>query len=845
MTISYNWLSEYLPIKIEVERLAKILTSIGLEVEGVEKYESVKGGLRGLVVGEVLSSERHPNADKLSVTTVNTGGPEALQIVCGAPNVAAGQRVVVAAVGTTIYPLKGEPVTMRLAKIRGIESQGMICAEDEIGLGESHAGILVLPAGLKPGTAVAAHFQPYQDQLIGIGLTPNHMDAMSHLGVARDVCAYLSHHENKDYRPRTPSINSFKAVPAAGSQPGGLQSGPIRVNIENTDACGRYSGLSMSSITVRESPQWLQDKLKAIGIRPISNIVDITNFVLHETGQPLHAFDADEIKGSRLIIKNLPEGTPFITLDEKERKLHADDLMICNAEEPMAMAGVFGGLHSGIKAGTTRIFLESAWFNPTAIRKTSFRHGLRTDAAVHFEKGMDISGTLTALKRAALLIKELAGGEVTTEPVDIYPYPQNKTQITIKHHYLKKLSGKNYHPDTVKNILLSLGFEILKEGMDDLRVAVPYHKPDVNLPADIVEEIMRIDGYDNIPIPATITLSPSVETDAAPAAFRGKTAGYLVGLGFYEIFTNSITNSAYYGEEELATTVTMINNLSVELNVMRPSMLETGLESIAHNLNRKKTDLRFFEFGKTYHTTGVGQYTETNHLFLYVTGQLAADSWKAKGAAADFYYLKGICKRLLELTGIDIPLVDTPLSGSRDLPGFSDPDPKAADAGATTGPKPADAKVAYMLTARAGEETLLEAGIVQAGTLKRFDIRQPVLFARFNWDGILAQAAKNKIVFRELPKQLPAQRDLAMVVDRSLPFGDVEKTIKRLRLDKLQEIRLFDIFESDKLGAGKKSLAVNFSFLDPEKTLTDKEIDGMVGRIMDALEKELKAEIRK
>ena len=818
-------------MKIEPERLSRILTSIGLEVESLEKYESVKGALKGLLVGEVLSSERHPNADKLSLTTVNIGGPESLQIVCGAPNVAAGQKVVVATVGTTIFPLNGEPVTMKLAKIRGIESQGMICAEDEIGLGESHAGILILPASLKPGTAAADHFHPYHDHIFEIGLTPNHMDAMSHQGVARDVCAYLSHHDNKDYRTRTPSLNGFKVAPGAPvAHPSGTAAQsvpPISVSIENTDACGRYSGLSIHGITVGESPQWLQDKLKAIGIRPISNIVDITNFVLHETGQPLHAYDANEIKGSRLIVKNLREGTPFVTLDGKERKLHLEDLMICNAEEPMGIAGVFGGLHSGIKPGTTRIFLESAWFSPTGIRKTSFRHGLRTDAAVHFEKGMDISGTLTALKRAALLVKELAGGEIVAEPVDVYPYPQNKTQVSVKHHYLKKLSGKNYHPDAVKNILLSLGFEIVKEGMDNLHVAVPYHKPDVSLPADIVEEIMRIDGYDNIQIPSSITISPSVESDAAPAAFREKAAGYLVGLGFREIFTNSITNSAYYSEEELLTTVTMINNLSEELNVMRPSMLETGLESIAHNLNRKRTDLQFFEFGKTYHTTGVGHYSEINHLCLYVTGHRSGDSWKAKGQSADFFYLKGICARLLELTGIGLPLTEAP-----------------EGAGAQESVE-AHSKVEYGLSARIGEDTLMEAGIVQAGLLKRFDIRQPVLFARLNWDLLVQEATKNKIAFRELPKQLPVQRDLAMIVNSSLPFGEVEKTIGRLKLDKLQEIRLFDIFQSDKLGAGKKSLAVNFSFLDPEKTLTDKEIDGMVRKIMEVLEKDLNVEIRK
>jgi phenylalanyl-tRNA synthetase beta chain len=619
MTISYNWLCDYLPVKVDPEKLSRILTSIGLEVESLEKYEAVKGGLKGLVIGEVLECSPHPNADKLTLTKVNTGGPEPLSIVCGAPNVAAGQKVVVAAVGTTIYPTKGEPITMKIAKIRGVESHGMICAEDEIGLGESHAGILVLPEEAKVGMAAAAWFHPYTDHIIEIGLTPNHMDAMSHLGVARDVCAWLSHHENKEYRPRQTSLNAFKAD---------NNSLPITVSIENTRACERYSGVSLKGITIKESPRWMQDKLKAIGIRSINNIVDITNFVLHEMGQPLHAFDNRAIKGGRVIVKNLPEGTPFITLDQKERKLSAEDLMVCNAEEGMAIAGVFGGLDSGVRDDTVDIFLESAWFAPVGIRKTSFRHGLRTDAATHFEKGMDISGTVNALKRAALLVKELAGGEIASELVDVYPDPRNKTQVILKHHYLKKLSGKNYHPDTVKNILLSLGFEIIKEGIDAIHVAVPWHKPDVSLPADIVEEIMRIDGLDNIAIPSAITISPSVEKDRDQSARRSSVSGYLVGQGFNEILTNSITNSAYFSQEELETSVKMINSLSAELNIMRPSLLETGLESIAYNLNRKNNQLQFFEFGKSYATSEVGNYTETTHLCLYVTGPLRDDSWK-------------------------------------------------------------------------------------------------------------------------------------------------------------------------------------------------------------------------
>jgi phenylalanyl-tRNA synthetase beta chain len=618
----------------------------------------------------------------------------------------------------------------------------------------------------------------------------------------------LTHHENKDNKPKIPSVNSFKSD---------NNSLPITVTIENTRACRRYSGLSIKGVVIKESPKWMQDKLKTIGIRPINNIVDITNFVLHEMGQPLHAFDADAIKGNKVIVKNLPDGTRFVTLDGKERILHADDLMICNAEEPMTIAGVFGGLHSGVKDSTQNIFLESAWFNPIDIRKTSFRHGLRTDAATHFEKGMDISTTVNALKRAALLVKELAGGEIASELVDVYPDPANKTQVALKHHYLKKLSGKNYHPGTVKNILLNLGFGIIKEGIDDIHVEVPWHKPDITLPADIVEEIMRIDGFDNIPIPATITISPSVETDRSQAAWKEKTAGYLTGLGFYEIFTNSITNSAYYTERELESAVKMINSLSTELNIMRPSLLETGLESIAFNLNRKNNNLQFFEFGKSYCTEGTGKYKEVNHLSLYITGLIRDDSWKAKGEQADLYYLKGICERIFRLLGIPLPALE-PAS------------------------RP---KLATGLSANSNGQTILEAGVVNPDLLKKFDIKQAVFFADFNWDSLQELAAAGRIEFRELPRQLPVERDLAMIVPRSMHFEKVEKTISGLQLDKLQGVRLFDIFESDKLGTDKKSLAVSFSFLDPEKTLTDKEIDGMVGKIMSALEKELNAEIRK
>ena len=807
MTISYNWLLDYLPIQPDPERLSRILTSIGLEVESMELFETVPGSLAGLLIGEVRTVEQHPNADKLRLTTVNIGQPELLKIVCGAPNVAVGQKVVVATVGTTIHPLKGEPITMKLAKIRGEESQGMICAEDEIGLGESHAGIMVLPADLKPGTPAAQHFKPYRDHIYEIGLTPNRMDAMSHLGVARDVCAYLTHHDKKDARVKTPSVNGFKVQD---------HSLPISIKIENKTACRRFSGVTLNNITVGPSPQWLKDRLLSIGLRPINNIVDITNFVLHETGQPLHAYDYDAITGQEVIAKNLPAGSKFTTLDDKERTLAADDLMICNANEGMCIAGVFGGAHSGVTAKTNRIFLESAWFAPTVIRRTSFRQGLRTDAASRFEKGTDISQTVQVLKRAALLMAELAGGTISSDIVDIYPDAENKKEVALKYHYLKKLSGKNYHPDTVKKILESLGFEVIKDGIDELRLAVPFSKPDISLPADIVEEILRIDGLDNVDIPTNINISPAVEKDP-DGRLRDKFANYLAGAGFREILTNSISNAAWYTEEQLSTAVKMLNNLSVELNVLRPAMLETGLAVIAHNLNRRNKNLQFFEWGKTYHSQAVGKYLEEPKFCLYLTGEYRLADWRSKAIAADFFVLKGTLEKLAAAAGLGR---------------------LSFTAGEAAG-------ISQAVQINAGKELIGFAGLVSAQRAATFDIKQPVWYAELDWRLVLEIADRNKISFRELPKQQPVQRDLALLVNKELAYGSIEATVKKIAIQRLKKLSLFDLFESDKLGAGKKSVAVSFTFLDEEKTMTDKDIDGMMQKIMHSLENELGAEIRK
>jgi phenylalanyl-tRNA synthetase beta chain len=808
MTISYKWLSEYLPLTVDPERLSRILTSIGLEVESMHPYEEVKGGLKGLVLGEVLTTEKHPNADKLTLTTVNIGGDTPLNIVCGAPNVAAGQKVVVAPVGTTIYPYNGEPLTMGQRKIRGSESQGMICAEDEIGIGASHDGILVLPNDVKVGMPAAEYFNPYSDIIYEIGLTPNRMDAMSHWGVARDVCAYLSHHDKKDLKPKLPTVNGFKADNT---------SLPVQVVIENTSACPRYGGVSIANVTVGASPKWLQEKLKAIGLRPINNIVDITNYIQHETGQPLHAFDADKISGKKVVVKNLPEGTPFITLDERERKLSADDLMICDDKEGMCIAGVFGGVHSGVTVATKNIFLESAFFDGITLRKTSFRHGLRTDAATRFEKGTDISNTVNVLKRAALLIKEIGGGEIASDIVDVYPAPKAKTEVGVKWHYIKKLSGKNYHPDAVKNILNSLGFEIIKEGIDELWVAVPPHKPDISLPADVVEEIVRIDGLDNIEIPTSITITPSVEDNYATEVYREKTAYYLAGLGFNEMMTNSITNAAYFSEEEQQSMVKMTNSLSAELNILRNSLFETALEVVAHNLNHKNNTLRLFEFGKAYSTTGSTKYQEEEKLCIVISGNKTEDNWKHKATGSDFYLLKGTVEGVLKSLGIIADTIETMAV------------PKL------------DNHIVFKLNGT----IIASAGEVTKGIREKFGIKQPVYFAGLNWQLLAQLAAGHTPVIKEIPKYPAVQRDLAIVIAKNMAWQQVLQTVEKVKLNKLQDIKLFDIFESEKLGTHKKSIAVNFTFLDEEKTLTDKEIDDWMNKIMVALENEIQAEIRK
>ncbi len=802
MTISYRWLSEYLPHTVSPEKLSLILTSIGLEVESLEKFENFKGGLAGLVVGEVMEVQQHPNADKLKLTKVNIGKDQPLSIVCGASNVALGQKVVVAVIGTTIFPTTGDPINMKLAKIRGEQSEGMICAEDEIGISDDHGGIIVLDAAVKAGTLVADLYENQEDWIYEIGLTPNRMDAMSHYGVAKDVCAYLSYHESP-----VSAISPF--VKKATKEKSVL---PFKVSIQDAAGCARYSGLVIEGVTVKESPSWLKNKLQSIGVRSINNIVDITNYILHETGQPLHAFDAREIKDQQIIVKKYPAGTKFTTLDGVERNLTANDVMISDTEKPLCIAGVFGGLTSGVKITTTSIFLESAWFENVHIRKTSVHHGLRTDAATRFEKGVAIDGTVNVLERAAQLIQEVAGGKCS-EVIDVYPAPAPKTKVTISFAYLKKLSGKVYPVEKVKTILTSLGFEILKETAEGLDLAVPYHKPDISIPADIVEEVVRIDGLDNIAIPSVISMSPAIDPLEKKEKFKDKIANYLVGRGFTEILTNSITNSAYFSEEVLASSVKMLNNLSADLDVMRPSMLETGLETIAYNINRKNTSIAFFEMGKVYGKSASAKYYESEQLAIYISGKQQQDGWRTKTMPADFFVAKGIATALCKLLGL--------AAGQW----------KSEDGG----------QVTYIIH----KKVVCTLDIIGTKKLQTFGIKQSVLYIQFDLSSLLALYQSHQVVYQEVSKYPSVERDIALVLPQATKYAAIEQSIAAVKIAALQESSVFDIFESEKLGDQKKSVAINFVFNAVDKTLTDVEIDAMMKKLVQEFEKNLQAEIRK
>lgn len=806
MKISYNWLLDYLP-KDEVfasyindiSKVENILTAVGLEVEGVSHFESVKGGLKGLVVGEVLTCEKHPNADKLKVTTVNIGNTIE-QIVCGAPNVAAGQKVVVAPVGTVLHPVRGDVFTIQKAKIRGEESRGMLCAEDEVGLGEGHAGIIVLPENSVPGTSVSELYEVYTDTIFEIGLTPNRMDAQSHLGVAKDVCAWLSHHTGKTASVVSPLGKPFSADNS------NLR---IEVVVKDSALCPRYSGVTISGIQIGESPVWLKNRLMALGLKPISNVVDITNFILHATGQPLHAFDADKIGDGKVIVETLAGDTPFVTLDEKERKLSDEDIMICDGNDtPMCIAGVFGGVDSGITGKTKNIFLESAVFNGGNIRKSIFRHGLRTDAAVRFEKGVDISKTVDVLKYAAQMIRDLCNGVISSEVTDIFQPPSDRI-ILLEFAYLRKLSGMEFGKDQVRAILTQLGFEILEEGDRNLKVKAPESNPDISHPADVVEEILRISGLDQVPIPTQVRMTPGIHDNAEEALLKEKVASWLTGNGFMEIFTNSITNSDYYPEVKNA--VRIINSLSEELDIMRPDMLATALESIAYNINRKNKDLRFFEFGKSYSIEGK-EYKERNHLSILVTGAHSRKGWNSQEKQVDIFYLKGIAQALCRLAGLEVSVEVDDKKGC----------------------------IAFL----SGKTSVAVLSRVADNYLAKFSIKQPVFFLDIDWGCFVTASLENVIVYKPVARYPAVSRDLSMVLDRSVQFGEIEEVIHALKIKRMQRIQMFDLYESDKLGVGKKSVALNFIFSDPEKTLTDQDTDGMMNKIIRTLSEKVNAEIR-
>jgi len=805
MKISYNWLKEYLPKEEvfahyvnSVEKLSAILTSVGLEVEALEVYESVPGGLEGLIVGEVLTCIKHPNADRLRLTTVNTG-KEILQVVCGAPNVAAGQKVILAQPGVKIFPFKDEPFTIKKSKIRGEESNGMICSEDEVGLGPAHEGIVVLDANAVPGTPVQQLFNIQKDHTFEIGLTPNRMDDQSHLGVAKDICAWLSHHTG-----HKANINSPLGAPFSVQE----HSFKIDVEIKNPQLCSRYAGVVVSGVTITDSPEWLQNRLKSLGMKPINNVVDITNFILHTTGQPLHAFDADKIGKNRIIVETLKEGTPFTTLDEKQRKLSAEDILICDGNNtPMCIAGVFGGIETGVTASSKNIFIESAVFNPVNIRKTMIRHDLRTDAASRFEKGVDVGKSVEVLKYAANLISDLGKGKIASEIVDVFHKPEDRV-IDLSFGYLKKLSGKEFRAESVVGILSSLGFVIKNKNEKSITVVAPASNPDISLPADVVEEILRIDGLDNIEIPKAVTMVPGSNDRSVEFNFYEKLASWLTGNGFREIFTNSITSDRNTEPDDVP--VRIMNSLSEDLTILRTHMLPEGLESIAYNLNRQNKDLLFFEFGKTY-SAADDKYYEKNHLSLYCTGDYQKKSWRGAEKAVDIYFMKGIAQSIFALAGINCE-TKTDANGS----------------------------IAFLFE----KEEIGKAFEVSKNKLEISGIRQPVFSLDLNID-LLKEVALSQIVkYKPVSKFPSVTRDIAMIIDKEISFGEIEKTIHDSGLKKLTGIRMFDLYESDKLGANKKSIALSLSFADEQKTLTDEETDTMMQKAIRALSKQVNAEIR-
>ncbi len=809
MKISYNWLKQFIDIDWTPEQTSELLTDLGLEVEGLEKYQSVKGGLEGVVVGKVLTCKKHPNADKLKVTTVDLGTETPLQIVCGAPNVATGQIVAVATIGTTLYTEEGEAWTIKKGKIRGEESHGMICAEDELGLGKSHDGIMVLDETIKIGTAAADIFDIENDSVFEIGLTPNRADAMSHYGTARDLKAGLLQKEIK-VELITPSVSAFNVE---------NRTLKIDVDVIDKDLAPRYCGVTISGLKVEESPEWLKHRLQAIGLSPINNVVDITNYVLHELGQPLHAFDASKIEGDKIEVKTLKKGTKFITLDGVERELHEEDLMICDAEKPMCIAGVFGGIDSGVTEKTRSIFLESAYFNPVSIRKTAKRHGLNTDASFRFERGIDPNITEYALKRAALLIQELAGGDITSDIIDVYPKKIEDFQVRLSFDNAKKIIGEEIPKETIKSILTSLDIKVNNVTETGLGLTVPAFRNDVQREADIIEEILRVYGYNNISISEKLNASISSMSRFEDFKVQNIIGNQLAGQGFYEILSNSLTTPDYAAlsaQLKEAHNIEMLNPLSNDLSVLRQSLVFSGLEAISYNSNRKRQDLKLFEFGNTYHNYSEDK-TESKHLTLFASGNQNPESWNSNTSKkSDYFFLKGTVISVLERLGIT-RFNESPIKNDVFSEGVS---------------------------LSLGKMKLVDLGLVTKKVLKHFDISQEVVCADFNWDAILDMVKRNKITFKPIPKYPEVRRDFALLLDDSVTFESIYKIAKQTEKQLLKQVNLFDVYQGKNLPKGKKSYAVSFTLQDENKTLNDKQIDKIMNKLQSNFEKQLGAELR-
>ncbi len=817
MRISYRWLKALFPEAPDAEATAEILTNTGLEVEGIEPFESIPGGLNGLVVGEVLEVWKHPDADRLRLTRVHIGNGSELQIVCGAPNVAARQKVVVATEGTTLHPLEGDPFTIRKGKIRGELSQGMLCAEDEIGIGVGHDGIMVLPENSVPGTPIADVLGVYTDQCLEIGLTPNRTDAMSHMGVARDLRAALLRQHDAELPPlRLPSAQHPEVV-TSGDQP----IPAITVSIEAPEACHRYAGITLTGVTVKPSPDWLSNQLKAIGLTPINAVVDVTNYVMHELGQPLHAFDAGTLSGSAIKVRHARAGESFTTLDGTERSLSADDLMICDAEKPVCIAGVFGGLHSGITSATTTVFLESAVFDPVHVRRTARRHQLNTDASYRFERGVDASMVPTALYRAAELIIALTGGCAIAPATDLYPVPHERQAITVSIDRMNRLIGKNLPSELVRSILHDLDFEITEDTPDALTVLAPLCRRDVTREADVVEEVLRIYGYNNVEIPQRVHASVTERANPDTEAMHQRAADVLAARGFTEIMNNSLTKVGYANRYRLdslreESAVRLKNPLSSDLGQLRQSLLFQGLETISRNINFRQSDLRLFEFGSTYHRQG-DRIVERPVLALWLTGRKAPENWNNPNEKSDFTHLRSAVFAVIRA-----------LSGEANLTTHSHESGLYSDA----------------IALHSGRQCLLEGGRLHDQVTQDADVAQPVYYAEIDWNVLVQRASTHQVIYAPLPKFPSVRRDLSLLLDRNIRFSDIESVARNAERKLLQEVGLFDVYEGKNLEPGKKSYALSFVLRDSQATLTDKKIDAAMSRILKALESSFNARLR-